>query len=288
MKASSILLFFVGSHNRRTLLNICSESRPGYLRYYGRFITGTAHSSRELSFVSGQYCDSWQRVTHPDDYFFRDLGPLSALLDYVDCKTMMVIAMNDDAAVFQSQLLRLREGDRTAIREFVTTYEPYIRRTLRHRIARSLVRRAADSVDVCQSVLGSFLLRLSAGDYELHEEADLRKLLAGIAENKFLALVRRESAAKRDHRKTVSLDQVQEVQEPLGRNPIVGVEHQDLIEELTKRLSPEENDLYQRKRQGHSWETIAEQLNCPAITLRKRLSRGVQRVAMQLGLETDE
>ena len=107
---------------------------------------------------------------------------------------------------FGDFLTRLRLGDDDAIRSFVSKYEPFIRRTLRFRIARASLQSAADSVDVCQSVLGGFLLRLAAGDYTLTSEDDLRRLLVAIANKKFLVLNRRETAAKRDHRHTQSLD----------------------------------------------------------------------------------
>ena len=68
---------------------------------------------------------------------------------------------------FVDFLARLRLGDDDAIRSFVSKYEPFIRRTLRFRIARASLQTAADSVDVCQSVLGGFLLRLAAGDYTI-------------------------------------------------------------------------------------------------------------------------
>lgn len=81
------------------------------------------------------------------------------------------------ASSFDEQVRLLRTGDSEAIRAFVDKYEPYIRRTIRFRLQRSALQPATDSVDVCQSVMGSVLLRLVAGEYELHSEDDLRHLL---------------------------------------------------------------------------------------------------------------
>src|SRR5437762_360181 len=98
----------------------------------------------------------------------------------------------DNQQSFDDLLTRLRRGDEAAVREFVSTYEPYIRRAIRPRLVRAGLRAAADSADICQSVLGSFLIRLAGGEYELHSAAGLEKLLLTIARRKFAALTRRE------------------------------------------------------------------------------------------------
>ncbi len=113
--------------------------------------------------------------------------------------------------MFEAYLLRLRSGDERAVREFVEKFEPFIRRSLRFRLQKSSLRQAADSVDLCQSVICGFLIRLNAGDYEIRSEEDLRKLLVAIANKKFLMLKRRETAAKRDRRLTCSLEKCQRI-----------------------------------------------------------------------------
>ena len=85
-------------------------------------------------------------------------------------------------------LARLTLGDETAARQFVAEYEPYIRRAIRPRLARANLRAAADSADVCQFVLGTFLIHLAAGDSEIHSREDLEKLLYSMARKKFAML----------------------------------------------------------------------------------------------------
>ena len=189
---------------------------------------------------------------------------------------------------FGDFLARLRLGDDDAIRSFVSKYEPFIRRTLRFRIARASLQSAADSVDVCQSVLGGFLLRLAAGDYALASEDDLRRLLVSIANKKFLALNRRETAAKRDHRHTQSLDDLRELEDVVSVRALGQIDHHDLLIEVTKRLSPDEQKLFALRRGGLSWIAIAEQLSEDVLILRKRLSRALHRVAVELKLEDDD
>ncbi len=191
-----------------------------------------------------------------------------------------VVASN----LFDTFLMQLRSGDDFAIGEFLAKYEPYIRRTLRFRIARASLQPVADSVDVCQSVLGSFLLRLSAGEYELHNEEELRALLVSIANKKFLMLQRREKAAKRDRRITVSLS------DPMGvpSDEISVAKHfaqEELLKEVARRFTSQEHELFRQRSAGKSWESISAQLGEDSGTLRQRLSRAINRVAVELKLE---
>lgn len=189
--------------------------------------------------------------------------------------------------VFEDFLIQLRSGDERAIRLFLGKYEPYVRRSLRFRIARAALQSVADSVDVCQSVMGSFLLRLSVGEYELHSEEELRKLLVAIANKKFLMLQRREHAAKRDRRITVSL--LDRMAVASDDTPVPNqIASEDLFKEVCKRFTVHELELFRRRSVGESWESISEQLNENTVTLRQRLSRAIHRVAVELNLDAED
>ena len=185
---------------------------------------------------------------------------------------------------FANYLVRLRRGDEEATRSFVSKYEPFIRRTLRYRISKASLQSAADSVDVCQSVLGGFLLRLAVGEYALASEEDLRRLLVAIANKKFLVLNRRETAAKRDHRQTQSLENTKEIAVIEG-DTNNRLDHAELLHEVMQRLTQDEQKLFAWRREGLAWNTIADQLSEDAMLLRKRLSRALHRVAVELKLE---
>ena len=187
--------------------------------------------------------------------------------------------------MFEDYLVRLRSGDSGAIREFVDKFEPFIRRTLRFRLQRTSLKQAADSVDLCQSVIGGFLIRLTAGDYELKSEEDLKKLLVAIANKKFLMLKRRENAAKRDRRLTCSLENVGEDACRIMDHGPKQVDHVELIQEVRQRLGAFELTLFDARRSGLSWSDIAMQHSENQLTLRKRLSRALQKVAVELQLE---
>ncbi|MGL1608738.1 hypothetical protein ACSTHC_00255, partial [Vibrio parahaemolyticus] len=66
------------------------------------------------------------------------------------------------------------------------------------------MRRVYDSVDVSQSVLGSFFLRVSLGEYDLQSPEDLLKLLVTMARNKVADETRKAQAACRDLRRNES------------------------------------------------------------------------------------
>ena len=57
---------------------------------------------------------------------------------------------------FDRYLSELRQCDEVAIAKFLTEFGPFIRRTLRYRLKRASLSAAADSVDIYQSVFGSF------------------------------------------------------------------------------------------------------------------------------------
>lgn len=193
--------------------------------------------------------------------------------------------MQDISAEFLDQLRSIRAGEPRAVELFVASYEPFIRRTIRHRLGRAALRSVADSIDVCQSVMGSFLIRMSAGEYELKSERDLQKLLVAITQNKFMALQRRELAGKRDRRITVSLESVDDIEDYRQTNHERSARQVELLSAFEQSLSSEERKLFIMRRQGLEWSVIAEELKENAVVLRKRLSRAVQRVARELGIE---
>lgn len=194
----------------------------------------------------------------------------------------MTFSTSDD---FLKNLEKLQLHDTEVVRAFVAHYEPFIRRTLRFRIQNAALQSTADSMDICNSVLGGFLLRLAAGGYQLKSEEDLRKLLVSIAKKKFLMLNRKECAVKRDHHIRQSLHGVPEL--AYSQSDAVGarVEICELVQKVNQRMTAEECDLLNRRRNGQSWSEIEQAVGVDAGLLRKRLSRAIRRVADELGLD---
>ncbi len=187
---------------------------------------------------------------------------------------------------FLEQLQRLRSGDDAAVSEFVSRYEPYLRRAIRFRLSKACLTAAADSVDVCQSVLGSFLIRFIAGAYDVRSEEYLRRLLGSIANKKFLQLSRREHASKRDRRLTRSLQTIQEPGTDVA-NPTSPLELSDLITYVVQNLSLQDRQVFEWRKSGRTWNDIGAELGVDSVILRKRFSRSLQKLIVQLRLEDD-
>lgn len=185
---------------------------------------------------------------------------------------------------FRELIGRVRAGDQGAATELVRTYEPAIRRAVRLRLGDSRLARAFDSMDVCQSVLASFFVRASLGQYELDRPEQLLKLLASMARHKLADQVDRQRAACRDNRRDVEPGTTEiDVADAAG-SPSQQVEARDLLDEVRKRLTPEERRLADLRGQGHDWNAIADEVGGNAEANRKRYLRAIDRVANELGL----
>src|SRR5215470_11467705 len=99
-----------------------------------------------------------------------------------------------DDNTFADFLGRVRAGDEQAAAELVRRYESAVRIEVRMRLADSRLRRVFDSMDLCQSVLASFFVRVAAGQYELERPEQLVRLLVTIARNKVAFQARRQRA----------------------------------------------------------------------------------------------
>jgi RNA polymerase sigma-70 factor (ECF subfamily) len=192
--------------------------------------------------------------------------------------------------VIRDLLQRVRGGDGAAAAELVRRYEPEVRRVIRVRLTDARLRRVLDSMDVCQSVLGNFFVRVAAGQYDLREPGQLLSLLAAMARNKVLDHARRQQAARRDQRRVVSGEPealTRLVDSAPGPSRIAA--GRDLLQEVRRLLTDEERDLADQRALGRDWEAIAAERGGRPDTLRKKLTRALDRVARSLGLEdTDD
>jgi RNA polymerase sigma factor (sigma-70 family) len=189
-----------------------------------------------------------------------------------------------DETPFQDLIARVREGDGDAAAELVRRYEPAIRRVVRLRLTDSRLRRAFDSMDVCQSVLGSFFVRAALGQYDLTHPDQLLKLLAQMARHKVTDQMRHERAERRDMARVVSDGDA--IEAAAGdASPSRQVAGKELLAEFRKRLTADERELADLRSQGREWADIAKERGEGAEALRKRLARALDRVAQELGLD---
>src|SRR5262249_48880546 len=116
----------------------------------------------------------------------------------------------------------------------------------------------------------------------------LRKLLVGMARKKLLFQVRKQRAQCRDVRRL----------EPIARDGCAAVaadpspsrqcEARDLLHSFQQRLTPEERHLAELRAQGREWPDIAAQVGGTPSGRRKQLTRAINRVARELGLDEKE
>ena len=186
---------------------------------------------------------------------------------------------------FAELLARVREGDGQAAEELVRRYEPMIRITIRSKLHDSRLRRVVDSMDICQSVMANFFTRAAFGEFDLEAPDQLIALLVKMAKNKVISQERRAHSEKRDVRR-LDLQGDLKLQSLEGeRRPDVIVADRELIALIRERLSEEELNVADRRACGDSWQEVAEALGGTAEGRRKQLSRALQRVLKELGME---
>jgi RNA polymerase sigma-70 factor (ECF subfamily) len=190
-----------------------------------------------------------------------------------------------DAVSFDELIRRVRAGDQEAAAEVVRRYEPAIRRAVRFRLTDTRLGRVLDSMDVCQSVLASFFIRAAAGQYDLERPEQLLSLLAAMARKKLAFQVRKERAQRRDNRRVAATGTDEEVFVAGDPSPSRHVAARELLEEVRRRLSPDERQLAELRAAGLEWTAIAEQVGGSPEALRKKLARAVDRAARALGLD---
>jgi RNA polymerase sigma factor (sigma-70 family) len=185
---------------------------------------------------------------------------------------------------FVDLVRRVQGGDEEAAAELVRDFAPVIRRDLRFRLRDARARQQLDSMDICQSVLAAFFVRAAAGQFDLKEPADLVGLLLTMTRNKVAERVRQQHRQRRDSRRTVG--EVEALALP-GQDPTPSrvAAGKELLEEVRRRLGEEERQLADLRGQGASWDEIATSLGGTPGARRKQLSRALDRVTQELGLE---
>lgn len=185
-------------------------------------------------------------------------------------------------------LSRVRTGDGAAAEELVRSYEPELRRAIRVRLTDARLRRLVDSIDICQSVLAGFFVRTVAGQYEIQSPEELLKLLVTMARNRVIDWARRAQADRRDGRRNVSLEDENGQMRPIVQqqaSPVSVLVNRELMENVRSRLAPDELKLMEQRADGLDWNEIAASTGEQPNAVRMRLTRALDRVAAELGLE---
>jgi RNA polymerase sigma-70 factor (ECF subfamily) len=186
---------------------------------------------------------------------------------------------------FEDLICRVRAGDQAAAEELVRLYEPAIRRAVRVWSVDPRLRRLFDSMDICQSVFGSFFVRAALGQYDLDRPEKVLRLLINMSRKKLADHARQEGAARRDYRRSQAGSRHEQHLVAAGASPSEQVEAEELLREFRKRLSPGERQLAEQRALGQDWNQIAAAQGSNPEALRKKLTRAVERIAKELQLD---
>ncbi len=184
-------------------------------------------------------------------------------------------------------IARLRAGDAQAAAEFVRHYEPAIRLRIRVwlRLQDARLRRVFDSVDICQSVMASFFARATTGQLDLDQPDKVVGLLVQMARHKLAHQIQRQQAKRRDIRRVQGIPSHDLDLAASDPSPSEWCAGQELLQEVHKRLSPAERLLADRRALGHDWNAISMELGGTPDGLRMQLTRALDRITEQLGLD---
>jgi RNA polymerase sigma-70 factor (ECF subfamily) len=184
---------------------------------------------------------------------------------------------------------RVHAGEPDAAAELIRQFEPEIRLEVRVRLRMqdSRVRRLLDSMDITQSVLGSFFAGVAVGRFAPKHPKQLLALLITMTRNKLLTQMRDQRRKRRDIRRVQSIDTAAHALADDDESPSQCVAGDELVREFRRRLSEEERLVAERRGDGQPWSTIAEELGGTADGRRKQLERAFSRVSRELNLDRE-
>ena len=186
---------------------------------------------------------------------------------------------------FAEFVARIRAGDEQAAAELVRQFEPLIRREIRMHLDDHRLNRVFDSMDVCQSVLASFFVRTAAGEYDLERPEQLVGLLVTMARNKLASAARREYRERRDRRRETEGAGRTWTRSRARAGPADILANKELLDRFRQALSDEERQIVELRGDGLAWADVAAKLGGTAQSRRMQLTRAVERVVRELGIE---
>ena len=185
---------------------------------------------------------------------------------------------------FTELIERVRSGDEQAATQLVQEFEPVVRRELRFRLRDSRARRELDSMDISQSVLTNFFVRVATCQYDLKERSDLVKLLITMTRNKVAEELRSQHRQRRDSRRTVLGVEGMPLASP-DPTPSRVLAAKEILQLVRQSLSGEERRLVDLRCQGQSWEEIADSIGGSPDARRKQMARAIDEIVHRLGLD---
>jgi RNA polymerase sigma-70 factor (ECF subfamily) len=188
-------------------------------------------------------------------------------------------------AEFEHLISRVRAGDSDAAAELVRQYESSVRIVVRARLFDAEMCRQFDSMDICQSVLASFFVRVAAGQFELQTPAQLVALLTKMAQNKLAWHMRYNLQQRRDVRR-MEPKSGEAMQRCSNKgDPARQVAAKELLERTWQSMNSDLREIATRRLDGQSWAQVAEAIGGTAGARRMQFERGLDEIAEQLGID---
>ena len=188
-----------------------------------------------------------------------------------------------DGADLAELIRKARNGDQNAMEELVKQYEPHLKRIIRFKLTNARLRRFMDSLDVCQSVLGTFFAQLFDGKFETASPKQLASLLALMAQHKVIDRARKHDP-NRHQVEVVGGEALDALACDKNPSPLSEIANHDLVDVVRHHLSPENQQVLDLWLNGIGWDEISKRFTLGAEALRKRLNRDIDRAALKLGL----
>ena len=188
-------------------------------------------------------------------------------------------------ADFSSLIDRIRAGDSDAATQLVAEYESAVRVAVRARLFDPGMRRQFDSMDICQSVLASFFVRVAAGQYDLQRPAQLVALLTKMAQNKLAWHVRHNLRQRRDVRRSESPEANVQIFCSNEPDPVRQMQSKELLEATWQRMDAQLRQMATRRVAGQTWEQVATAMGGTVAARKKQFHRGIGEIARALGID---
>jgi RNA polymerase sigma-70 factor (ECF subfamily) len=188
---------------------------------------------------------------------------------------------------FETLIGRVRAGDAEAAAELVKQLEAAIRVAVRIRLFDPVLRRQLDSMDICQSVLASFFVRVAAGQYDLRHPSQLVALLTKMAHNKLKLHVGYNLLQCRDVRRLSDTSQHALELASSAPGPARQAEGRELLRRAWQHMDGTMREIATYRLNGETWDVVASKMGGTGESRRKQYQRGMDEIARVLGIDDD-
>jgi RNA polymerase sigma-70 factor (ECF subfamily) len=185
------------------------------------------------------------------------------------------------ASAFADLLERVRGGDRAALGDLLSQYEPALRRFARAHLGPAL-RPYADSVDLVQSAHKSVMIALWSNRYEFSSPEKLLALAKTILQRKVAHLAGHVGRQKRADAGPGGDDShtgfIQSLPSP-DATPAEAAEFTNALDHVGRHLNEHERHILRLLLQGHTRKEVAEALGEDPHAFRVYWSRVMERLS---------